>query len=175
MAVPVSQPPPANIGQASLPEGAWLRLVSQLDYATCCALTSTESSARQGTAAALEKLKQVGLEGEAQYRQAMEAIEAEERAVAQRAQAERATAAAALAHLAPLRAGTLAQRYGEQLQQIFTELETAIPNAATDREAEAAAARRAREQEATESRQQLESEARENIAEGVLNAGEESR
>eukprot|EP00747_Dinoflagellata_sp_TGD_P063145 gnl/TRDRNA2_/TRDRNA2_153328_c0_seq2.p1 gnl/TRDRNA2_/TRDRNA2_153328_c0~~gnl/TRDRNA2_/TRDRNA2_153328_c0_seq2.p1 ORF type:complete len:170 (-),score=43.50 gnl/TRDRNA2_/TRDRNA2_153328_c0_seq2:167-676(-) len=167
MAVPVSQPPPANIGQASLPEGAWLRLVSQLDYASCSALTSTEVSAHQGTAAALQRLEQVKGEAEAQYRQAMEAIEAEERAAAQHAQAERATTAAALAHLAPLRTGTVAERYAEQLQQIFGELEAAN-NAATEQEAEAATARRLREQEASESRQQLEIEAREHIAEGIL-------
>lgn len=159
---------PLPIGRAPLPEGAWLRLVAQLDWPSCCALTSAGGEAHMGTVAALRTLGQARCRAEAQYNEVISNIEAEAQATATRAQAERNAAAQALAHLEPLRNGRLTERFGPQLQQIFAELENGLPAAATAREADAVAARQAREAEASAARHALEVEARGHIMEGEL-------
>jgi len=162
-------PLPLPIGRGALPEGAWLRLVAQLDWSSCRALNSTGADARLGTQAALATLSDARRRGQEAVTTAMAAFEEEARQNNAAGQQEQNAAAEALAHLAPLRNnGTLNQRYAPQIQEIFAQLEavTRGPN----REAELAAARQQRQEEAAEARRSLENEARLQIQEGHISA-----
>jgi len=161
-------PLPLPIGRGALPEGAWLRLVAQLDWSSCRALNSTGADARLGTQAALATLSDARRRGQAAVTTAMAAFEEEARQNSAAGQQEQNAAAEALTHLAPLRNnGRLTQRFAPQMQEIFTALEAITqPN----REAELAAARQQRQDEAEEAKRGLENEARLQIQEGHLNA-----
>jgi len=159
---------PLPIGRGALPEGAWLRLVAQLDFNSCCALNSTGADARLGTQAALATLSDARRRGQAAVTTAMAAFEEEARQNNAAGQQEQNAVAEALTHLAPLRNnGRLTERFAPQMQEIFTALEGMTrPN----REAELAAARQQRQDEAEEARRGLESEVRLQIQEGHLSA-----
>jgi len=161
-------PLPLPIGRGAIPEGAWLRLVAQLDFNSCCALNSTGADARLGTQAALATLNDARRRGQAAVTTAMAAFEEEARQNNAAGQQEQNAAAEALTHLAPLRNnGRLTERFAPQMQEIFAALEGMTRS---NREAELAAARQQRQDEAEEARRSLENEVRLQIEEGHLNA-----
>jgi len=157
---------PLPIGRSPLPEGAWLRLVAQLDWHSCRALNSTSGDAHLGTTAALVTLDDARRQGQASVIAAMAAFDEEARRNTAANQREQNAAAEALQHMAPLRNGRLTERFGPQLQEIFTQLEEI--SGGPHREAEAAVARQQRENEAEQARLTLELEARFHIQEGRL-------
>jgi len=78
----------------------------------------------------------------------MATIDAEQQAALQQADAERATAAPALQHLMPLRTGRAAERFPDQLEQIFTELGRVTDQRTMENEQNAAVQRSIQEAEA---------------------------
>mmetsp|Transcript_94290 Transcript_94290/g.149075 ORF Transcript_94290/g.149075 Transcript_94290/m.149075 type:complete len:175 (+) Transcript_94290:69-593(+) len=109
---------------AFLPEGAWHRLVSQLDFPSCAALNSACGDTRIGTAHAMASLSQARATAAAQMTQAMATIQTEAEALLIDARRENTAAMAALQALAPMRENRLGRddRFRPQLEQIFTML-----------------------------------------------------
>jgi len=132
----------------AFPEGAWFRVVAQLDLASCGCLAAVDSEASRSTSGALLRLRDARRSANEMWRERMATIEAQQRAALQRADAERATAAAALQHLVPLRTGRAAERFGEQLEEIFNELGRVTDQRTTEYEQNAAVNRSIQEAEA---------------------------
>jgi len=152
----------------AFPEGAWFRVVAQLDLVSCGCLAAVDSEASRSTSGALMRLHDAHHSATEVWRERMATIEAEQRAALQRAGAQRATAEAAILQLMPLRTGRAAERFGEQLEEIFGELGRVRDERTMEEEQNAADNFRTQEAEAAVQRQAYEESMRGLLVEHLM-------
>eukprot|EP00929_Paragymnodinium_shiwhaense_P086660 TRINITY_DN4712_c0_g1_i3.p1 TRINITY_DN4712_c0_g1~~TRINITY_DN4712_c0_g1_i3.p1 ORF type:complete len:241 (+),score=38.02 TRINITY_DN4712_c0_g1_i3:104-724(+) len=167
-AAPQAAPQEGNTragGFASLPEGAFLRIIAQVDIHSGFALAAAGGIARESTNAGLAALRRQMEEARQAHAAETAAIEAERAATRQRHAAEQTALNRALDALNPLRQNQnpVLNRHGGQFAAIFQQLE-----AGPEGVQEAEAAFVARTVAAAAALQAAEVSARARIAEGEL-------
>jgi len=162
-ATAVDPAPAPVVGFASLPEGAFLRVIAQVDIPSGISLTSAGGVTRESTQAGLSFLTDQIERAREAHRAETAAIAAEREAVRARHEREQQVRNEALGHLAALRLSAIAAR--PEFQSVIQQLEAA-PEGVQEAE-EDFAVRAAR---ADYTLQVRELTARSRVAEGELQA-----